>query len=124
MEEPNELSQNFLPALSIDAIIADLRDLNKAEEAIESDQAIKMLYLETPANPTIQCVDIEELTNWQNNTTCIVACDNTFATPYLQQPFSYGVDFIVHSTTKFLNGHGTAIGGILLGRNIEFMKTR
>ena len=53
-----------------------------------------------------------------------MACDNTFATPYLQQPFQYGVDFIMHSTTKFLNGHGTAIGGILLGRDMEFMNRK
>src|SRR4051812_36885084 len=53
-----------------------------------------------------------------------VACDNTFATPYLQQPFKYNIDFVVHSTTKFLNGHGTAIGGIWLGRDIDFMNTR
>src|SRR4029079_7606096 len=53
----------------------------------------------------------------------IVACDNTFATPYLQQPFRYPVDFVVHSTTKFLNGHGTAIGGVLIGRDLEFMNT-
>jgi methionine-gamma-lyase len=53
----------------------------------------------------------------------LVACDNTFATPYLQQPFRFGADFIVHSTTKFLNGHGTAIGGILLGRDVELMKS-
>ena len=51
----------------------------------------------------------------------IVAVDNTFATPYLQQPFKYGVDFVFHSTTKFLNGHGTAIGGVLVGKDIEFM---
>jgi len=83
-----------------------------------------MMYLETPANPTIQCVDIEELTKIAKKHNLIVACDNTFATPYLQQPFKYGVDFIVHSTTKFLNGHGTAIGGILLGRDIDFMKAK
>ena len=53
-----------------------------------------------------------------------MSCDNTFATPYLQQPFKYGIDFVVHSTTKFLNGHGTAIGGILLGKDLEFMNTR
>jgi methionine-gamma-lyase len=53
-----------------------------------------------------------------------VAVDNTFATPYLQQPFKYGVDFVVHSTTKFLNGHGTAIGGALVGRDIELMNTK
>jgi methionine-gamma-lyase len=53
-----------------------------------------------------------------------VACDNTFATPYLQRPFSFGVDFTMHSTTKFLNGHGTSIGGVLVGRDIAFMKTK
>jgi len=53
-----------------------------------------------------------------------VAVDNTFATPYLQKPFKYGVDYVFHSTTKFLNGHGTAIGGALVGKNIEYMETR
>jgi methionine-gamma-lyase len=81
------------------------------------------MYLETPANPTIQCVDIEELSRLAKQHNLIVACDNTFATPYLQQPFRYDVDYIVHSTTKFLNGHGTAIGGILLGRDTEKMRT-
>lgn len=68
------------------------------------------MYLETPANPTIQCVDIEELSKLAKLNNLVVACDNTFATPYLQQPFKYDVDFIIHSTTKFLNGHGTSIG--------------
>ena len=119
-----EIITKVLPALGITAIIADLRDLNKAESAIRNDPAIRMLYIETPANPTIQCVDIEALQKLAKQNNLITACDNTFATPYLQQPFRFAVDFIVHSTTKFLNGHGTAIGGILLGRDIEFMKTR
>src|SRR5258705_5078859 len=120
----DELVTKSLPSFGITAIIEDLRDLNKAEELIKSDKTIKMMYLETPANPTIQCVDLDELSRLAKQHDLIVACDNTFATPYLQQPFKYGVDFIVHSTTKFLNGHGTAIGGILLGRNIELMKTQ
>jgi methionine-gamma-lyase len=119
-----ELVSKILPAFGITAIIADLRDIQKAATIINSDPAIKMMYLETPANPTIQCVDLEELTLLAKQHNLIVACDNTFATPYLQQPFRYGIDFIVHSTTKFLNGHGTAIGGILLGRDIELMKTK
>ena len=119
-----ELITRLLPGLGIQSVIADLRDLNKAEDAIKNDPAIKMLYIETPANPTIQCVDIDELTYIAKKHNLIVACDNTFATPYLQQPFQYGVDFVIHSTTKFLNGHGTAIGGVLLGRDIEFMKSK
>jgi methionine-gamma-lyase len=119
-----EIFHKTLPGLGINTVIADLRDLNKAGEILKADRAIRMLYLETPANPTIQCVDIEELSKLARLYNIIVACDNTFATPYLQQPFRYQVDFVVHSTTKFLNGHGTSIGGILLGRDIELMNTK
>ncbi|MEO5782383.1 MAG: PLP-dependent aspartate aminotransferase family protein [Ginsengibacter sp.] len=119
-----ELMEKVLPALGIEAIIVDLRDLTKAEEALKSASKIKMLYMETPANPTIQCVDIEALTKLGRQHNLIVAVDNTFATPYLQQPFKYGVDYVFHSTTKFLNGHGTAIGGTLSALDIEHMETR
>ena len=119
-----ELMDKVLPSLGIEAVIVDLRDLNKAEEALKSDPNIKLLYLETPANPTIQCVDIDELTKLAKQFNLIVAVDNTFATPYLQQPFKYNVDFVFHSTTKFLNGHGTAIGGVIVGKDLEFMHGR
>jgi methionine-gamma-lyase len=118
-----DMANRLLPDLGMEAFIADLRDLNKAEEVLKANPRIRMIYLETPANPTIQCVDIEELSKLGKKYGKIVACDNTFATPYLQQPFRYGVDFVIHSTTKFLNGHGTAIGGVFLGRDIEFMNT-
>jgi len=118
-----ELIGKVLPPLGIDAVIIDLSDLQKAEDALKNDVAIKMIYIETPANPTIHCVDIEAICTLAKRYGKIVACDNTFATPYLQQPFRHGADFVVHSTTKFLNGHGTAIGGILLGRDIEKMNT-
>ena len=118
-----ELVQKILPSLGITAIITDLRKLNEVEDLIKKDASIKMMYLETPANPTMQCVDLQELSSIAKRNNLIVACDNTFATPYLQQPFKYNVDYIVHSTTKFLNGHGTAIGGILLGRDIEKMNS-
>ena len=120
----NELITKVLPGLGISAIIADLRDLQKTEDIIKSNPGVKMMYLETPANPTIQCVDLDELSKLAKQYGLLVACDNTFATPYLQQPFQYETDFVIHSTTKFLNGHGTAIGGILLGKNIELMQTK
>ena len=116
-----ELVEKILPPLGIEAVIVDLRDLQKAADAINADSKIKMLYLETPANPTIQCVDMDELTRMAKDKNLIVAVDNTFATPYLQQPFQYGVDYVLHSTTKFLNGHGTAIGGVLIGKDVEHM---
>ncbi|MCO5241759.1 MAG: PLP-dependent aspartate aminotransferase family protein [Chitinophagaceae bacterium] len=119
-----EYLNNLLPTFGVDAVIADLRDLNVAEDMLKQHPDIKLIYLETPANPTIQCVDIEALTKLGKQYGKLVACDNSFATPYLQQPFKHGVDFVVHSTTKFLNGHGTAIGGIFIGRDVDFMKGR
>jgi methionine-gamma-lyase len=119
-----ELIHKVLPDLDIRAIITDLRKLDVVEDIIKKDSDIKMMYLETPANPTMQCVDLEELSTIAKRHHLLVACDNTFATPYLQQPFKYDIDFVMHSTTKFLNGHGTSIGGILLGRDINLMKNK
>lgn len=118
-----DLLNRLLPSLGMGSVIVDMRDPQRAEDALKADPSIRMVYLETPANPTIQCVDIEVLSGIAHRYGCIVACDNTFATPYLQQPFRFGADFVVHSTTKFLNGHGTLIGGVLLGRDVEFMRT-
>jgi methionine-gamma-lyase len=120
----HEMLTRVLHDCGVEAIIADLHDLNRAEELLKNDASIKLVHLETPANPTIQCVDIEALAGLAKKYGRLISVDNTFATPFLQQPFRYGVDFVFHSTTKFLNGHGTAIGGVLLGSNIEFMKTK
>ena len=116
--------KSLLEPLEVEAIIVDLRDVELAEKCLKEDPAIKLIYLETPANPTLQCVDLEALSKLAKQYGKLTACDNTFATPYLQQPFKYGIDFVLHSTTKFLNGHGTAIGGVLLGTDLGFMNTR
>ncbi|MEP7163549.1 MAG: aminotransferase class I/II-fold pyridoxal phosphate-dependent enzyme [Ferruginibacter sp.] len=120
----HELFHKVLAEAGINTIITNLRDLNKVEDAIKNDGGIKLLHIETPANPTIQCVDIAAVTAIAKKHGLLVSVDNTFATPSLQQPFKYGVDYVFHSTTKFLNGHGSAIGGVLLGKDIEFMKTK
>jgi methionine-gamma-lyase len=119
----HELLHRVLPPLGIEPIIIDLRDLNLLEETLKKETSIKWIHIETPANPTIQCADIDEVTKLAKHYGISVSVDNTFATPYLQQPFKYGVDYVFHSTTKFLNGHGTAIGGVLIGRDIEKMNT-
>jgi methionine-gamma-lyase len=118
-----ELVEKILPDLGITATIVDFHNLNKVEEAIKADKNISLLYIETPANPTLQCVDIAALSALGKRHGLTVCVDNTFATPYLQQPFRYDVDYVMHSTTKFLNGHGTAIGGVVVGRDIERMNS-
>ncbi len=117
----HELMLKVFPEAGIETIIADLGDINIVEETIKNNPGIKLVHIETPANPTLACVDLEAVTSIAKLHGLIVTVDNTFATPYLQQPFKYGVDFVFHSTTKFLNGHGTAIGGVLIGRDIDVM---
>ncbi len=120
----HELMHKVLGQSGINTIIADIRDLDLLETTIQQNPSIKIIHLETPANPTIQCVDIEAITKIAKAHGLMVTVDNTFATPYLQQPFKYGVDFVFHSTTKFLNGHGSAIGGVLVGKDLDLMKKK
>lgn len=117
----HELVEKILPDLGIEAIITNFHDLNRVEDVIKADKAITLMHIETPANPTLQCVDLAALSALGKKYGLTVCVDNTFATPYLQQPFRYDVDYVMHSTTKFLNGHGTAIGGVVVGRDIEKM---
>lgn len=119
-----ELIDKVLPDIDIECVLCDFSDMNVIEEILKKDNQIKMVYIETPANPTLSCFDIAAITQIAHQYNCKVAVDNTFATPYLQQPFQYNVDFVVHSTTKFLNGHGTAVGGVLIGKDIEWMQTK
>ena len=78
----------------------------------------KVLYLETPANPTLKVVDLEALAKAAHdyNPNILVVVDNTFATPYLQRPLSLGCDVVLHSATKYLNGHGDVIAGMIAGK--------
>jgi methionine-gamma-lyase len=120
----NEILQNVFTGLKIEPVFTDLKNLNLVEETIKKNSTIKMIYVETPSNPTIDCYDLEGLSTIGKAHHLILAADNTFATPYLQQPFKYDFDFVVHSTTKYLNGHGNATGGALVGRDVEYMKKK
>ncbi len=119
----HEIIEKILPDFGIGAVIVDFHNLSSVMTALDADKTIKLMHIETPANPTLQCVDIQALSALAKQHGVVVCVDNTFATPYLQQPFVYDVDYVVHSTTKFLNGHGTAIGGIVVGKDIDRMNT-
>ncbi len=119
-----ELFLKIFEPLGIECIMTDLKDLNQVESIIQSDKSIKLLYFETPANPTMACVDMKSLCEIAQKHGIKTAVDNTFMTPYLQQPFKFGLDFIIHSTTKFLNGHGNSIAGIIVGKDKALMQQK
>lgn len=117
----HELLYKVLENTGIQPIIIDFHDLSLLERTLSVNKHIQLVHIETPSNPTLRCIDIETVALIAKKFGKLVSVDNTAATPYLQQPFALGADFVMHSTTKFLNGHGTAIGGILLGKDIEKM---
>jgi methionine-gamma-lyase len=117
-----ELFVKIFQPLGIGTILTDLQNLEQVESMVKNDPKIKLIYFETPANPTIACIDIDGIASIAAQYDRITAVDNTFATPYLQQPFKYGIDYIIHSTTKFLNGHGNSIAGIVVTTHTRQMQ--
>lgn len=113
----NELFLKLLPQWGIDVVISDLSDLSKVESSILSDTSIKMIYIETPANPLLTCYDLKSLANIAGRHGLKTVVDNTFASPFLQQPLKFGIDIVIHSSTKYLNGHSTGISGIVVSTN-------
>lgn len=79
----------------------------------------KMVYLETPTNPMMDVCDIAAIAGLAHSRGALVAVDNTFLSPYLQRPLELGADFVLHSTTKFMNGHSDSIGGVLIAKHEE-----
>ncbi len=93
-------------------------DLNSFEKAFLPDT--KLVFFETPANPTMKLTDIKAVSDIAHENGAQVMVDNTYMTPYFQQPLFLGADIVVHSATKYLNGHGDTIGGVLVG-SYEFI---
>ena len=81
-----------------------------------SRPATKLVWIETPTNPLLQILDIAAIAELAHRAGAVLAVDNTFASPYLQQPLRLGADLVVHSTTKYLGGHSDVIGGAVIGR--------
>src|SRR5438128_1821536 len=96
----------------IESTFVDLRDLVDAEDAFRSET--RMLWTESPTNPLMKVVDLRELAVLAKAHDAISVCDNTFASPALQNPLALGVDLVVHSTTKYIGGHADLLGGALV----------
>ena len=98
-----ELFIKVLGSIGIEPIFINLKDKNKVTDTLESHPDIKMIYLETPANPTLACIDIKWIADTAKSKGVLTAIDNTFCTPLIQQPLSLGIDFVIHSTTGILS---------------------
>jgi methionine-gamma-lyase len=120
----NELLISPLKDFGVDTVYADLSDLNEVADKIKANPKIKLIYMETPANPTLACCDLEALANIAKDHGIKTVVDNTFSTPYFQRPILHGIDMVVHSGTKFLNGHGTGISGALVCTDKALLKKK
>ncbi|WP_416197147.1 MAG: methionine gamma-lyase [Sporanaerobacter sp.] len=108
-----------LTRYGVDVTFVDTTDPENVRKAIRDNT--RVVYLETPANPTLGIADIEAISKIAHqNENCMVVVDNTFCTPYIQRPLELGADVVVHSATKYLNGHGDVIAGFVIGKK-EFI---
>jgi cystathionine gamma-lyase len=90
----------------------DTTNIKLVEKSIR--QETRMIFVETPTNPTTDITDLSAIAKIAKRNRLISVCDNTFATPYLQQPLAFGIDIVVHSLTKYLNGHSDMLGGLIV----------
>ena len=109
-----ELARKTLTRLGVDVILADLSDLEEAARAITA--GVRLVWAETPANPTLRLTDIRGVAELAHSVGAEFAVDSTFASPVATRPLMLGADYVVHSLTKYCCGHGDAMGGAVLGR--------
>jgi methionine-gamma-lyase len=109
------LCSNVLAKYGVRTVEVKMSDLRAVELAIKTNPTAKAILFETPTNPTVELADIEAISGVVKkiNPSIMVIVDNTFATPYLQRPLDLGADIVLHSTTKYIGGHGTVVGGVV-----------
>jgi len=106
------LATEFLPGRGVRASIVNTSDLSAVENAFRENT--RLLWIETPSNPLLAVTDIRAAVALAKSRGCLLVCDNTFATPLLQQPLALGADIVMHSTTKYFGGHSDVMGGSLV----------
>jgi len=111
------LFTKYMQKFGVETTFVTPTDYEEWQAAIKG--STKLLFLETPSNPLSEVVDIRKLANIAHSRECLLVVDNCFCTPALQQPLSLGADIVVHSATKFLDGQGRCMGGVVCGRHAE-----
>ncbi len=114
--------QDVAPTYGIQVVWMEDGDLNKWADALRAHPEARLVYLESPANPTMSLVDIEAITKMAHQQDAWVFVDNTFASPYCQRPLTLGADVVMHSTTKYIGGHGLVVGGAVVSRHADWAR--
>lgn len=115
-----ELIRDLLPKFGIASTVVDPTDLDAIMKAIQPNT--RLLWIETPANPTMAIVDIQACADIAKTHNILLAVDSTLATPVATRPIEHGADFVIHSLTKYIGGHGDALGGAVLGKKEHINK--
>ncbi|WP_026884054.1 trans-sulfuration enzyme family protein [Clostridium akagii] len=108
------LNEYFPEKYGIETTLVDTSNLNEIKEALRPNT--KLIHIETPGNPTTRISDIEEISKIAKGAGALLSVDSTFASPFLQKPLELGADLVIHSLTKYINGHGDAMGGAVIGK--------
>jgi len=106
------LFDQILTKWGIEFSFVNMRDLTAVSKAVKKNT--KMVWIETPSNPLLNIVDLDGVIKIAHKNKCLAVVDNTFLSPYFQRPFEFGADIVVHSTTKYLNGHSDVVGGAIV----------
>lgn len=116
------LFSHMLPKFGIEVTFVDMEDHSAVEKALKSNT--KMIFAETPINPNLVVIDLAFIGDFAKRNNLISVIDNTFMTPLLQKPKHFGIDIVLHSATKYLNGHGDVVAGLVCGskEHIETIK--
>ena len=109
------LFNNYFPKWNISTSYFKVNEVDNIEQLIQPNT--KILYAESPTNPAVEILDIENLARIAKKHNLLLIIDNCFATPYLQQPIKYGADLVIHSATKLIDGQGRVLGGVVVGRS-------
>lgn len=118
----SELANDILPRLGINVLRVNMADLEAVANALT--ERVKLVYAETPCNPIMRLTDIAAVAKLAHDVGARLIVDSTFATPIATRPLQLGADFVVHSLTKYLSGHGDAVGGAVLGPACELSQLR
>lgn len=113
------LATSVLARYGIECSLADLGNLDAVRTSIRP--STRMIWVETPTNPFLKIIDIAAISRIIEGLSIRLVVDNTFASPYLQQPLAFGADLVIHSTTKYLGGHSDVVGGAILGNDPEIL---